>query len=179
MKAARYLCVVIIAVMVVSMLRIIATTGFSEGAGFNVWVAGLADPWQGFINLDLVTGLLLFAAWILYRERQSSQTKAWLWVATTLYWGNLVVAIYIYSALTKADGNWQSFFMGGSAEPPATSGGLQWPARLFFAALALGFLAFLAWGIFSAGGALFPTIGYLGGFVPLAAACGYCALRGR
>jgi hypothetical protein len=63
--------IIVIAAMAVCGVNIASTDDIGHGAGMDVWLAGTADPWQLFINLDLMTGLLLAVSWIGWRERHN------------------------------------------------------------------------------------------------------------
>ncbi|MFT5423855.1 MAG: putative membrane protein [Phycisphaerales bacterium] len=67
-------------------------------------------PWFHLSMLDLYMGFLLFAGWILYREK--TLVPAVIWIALLLSLGNLTACLYATVALVGAQGNWQTFWMG-------------------------------------------------------------------
>jgi uncharacterized protein DUF1475 len=67
-------------------------------------------PWFHLSMLDLYIGFLLFAGWILYREK--TLLSAVIWIALLLSLGNLAACFYAIIALVRARGDWQIFWMG-------------------------------------------------------------------
>jgi hypothetical protein len=67
-------------------------------------------PWFHLSMLDLYVGFLLFAGWILYREK--TLLVAVIWIALLLSLGNVTACLYAIVALVQAHGNWQAFWMG-------------------------------------------------------------------
>lgn len=67
-------------------------------------------PWFHLSMLDLYMGFLLFAGWIVFRER--SLIRAFIWIALLLSLGNLTACLYGIIALIRASGDWQNFWMG-------------------------------------------------------------------
>jgi hypothetical protein len=166
MKGVRVLAWIVIAIMGANMANVSLNSGFGHGAGFDTFLAGASDPWQLFINNDLVTGLLFMVGWIILRERggRGLDTLAWCWMV--MWWGNIVVAVYVLRAAGQAQGDWGRFFMGRSTgEMPAAP--LSSMARLLCGLAALGVLAWTGWGILATGGASLSILGYLLGFVPV------------
>ena len=136
----------------------------------DTFLAGASDPWQLFINCDLVAGLLLMVAWIAFRERSSGrlQTIAWIWMA--MWWGNAVVAAYVLRAAHESSGDWPLFFMGRNA-PGAI---LRQPTpvkplalRVLSLLAAAGTTIYVLAGLSGAEFAPLPTFGYVAGFSPI------------
>jgi hypothetical protein len=64
--------------------------------------------------LNLYTGLVLFTAWVVYRENSVPRSIIWVFLAMTL--GLFITAIlYIFIALQTSKGDWQWFWMGKRA----------------------------------------------------------------
>lgn len=70
-------------------------------------------PWGRVSLVDLYTGFILFAMWIVYRENSPLRSAAW--VVALLILGNLVTALYIFLALQASGGDWRKLFMGARA----------------------------------------------------------------
>ena len=52
------------------MLRhVVFNSGMHHGEEFDTFPAGSGDPWQLFINNDMVTGLLFMVGWMIFREQ--------------------------------------------------------------------------------------------------------------
>jgi hypothetical protein len=72
------------------------------------------EPW-GFVSLvDIYVGILLFSAWVIYREEKL--WKALLWVLSFIVLGNFPSGVYAFLALQKSGGLWKRFWMGKNAE---------------------------------------------------------------
>lgn len=67
-------------------------------------------PWFHLSMLDLYVGFLLFAGWILFREK--TLVRAFIWIALLLSLGNLTACFYGIVALIRAGGDWKTFWMG-------------------------------------------------------------------
>lgn len=67
-------------------------------------------PWFHLSMLDLYVGFLLFAGWILYREK--TLIFAVIWIALLISLGNLLACLYAVIAIIRSKGNWQIFWMG-------------------------------------------------------------------
>ncbi len=178
MTGVRILAWVVIAIMAANMANVAINSGFDHGAGFDTFLAGAADPWQLFINNDLVTGLLFMVGWIILRERggRGLDTLAWCWMV--MWWGNIVVAAYVLRAVGQADGDWRRFFIGRLAgvvpAAPLTS-----MMRLLCGVAALGVLAWTARGLLATGGAPIAILGYLLGVTPVVLTLALLAVPAR
>lgn len=75
-------------------------------------------PWFHLSMLDLYVGFLLFAGWILFREK--SLVKAIVWIALLLLLGNLIACLYAAVAIVLARMNWQAFWMGSRSAQATT-----------------------------------------------------------
>ncbi|HET8612128.1 MAG TPA: hypothetical protein VFL92_05115, partial [Sphingomonas sp.] len=140
--------------------------GFDHGVGFDTFLAGQSDPWQTFIDNDLVSGLLFAVSWMIFREKgaRTIETVAWVWMV--MWWGNIVVAIYVLRALAQSDGDWRLLLLGrraGLESAPQIAPML----RLCCAAGALAVAIWLMIAIPRTGFAAIPTFGYLAGFLPV------------
>jgi hypothetical protein len=136
----------------------------------DTFLAGSSNPWQLFINCDLVAGLLLMVAWIVFRERGSKplQTIAWVWMA--LWWGNVVVAAYVLRATRESSGDWALFFMGRNApgailQPPIAAKPLA--VRMLLLLVAAGTTIYVLAAMRGVAFAPLPTFGYVAGFAPI------------
>src|SRR5262245_33365128 len=120
MKSVRLIALLVLMAMLANLIHVLLTSGMSHGAGMDTFLAGARDPWQLFINCDLVAGLLFMVAWMAIRERGAPLLPrvAWFWM--TLWWGNVVVAAYVLRAAHESGGDWSLFFLGRNA-PGATA----------------------------------------------------------
>lgn len=166
MKAPKIMGWLVILVMGGLMANILVNDSMTHGVGFDVFNAGASNPWQLFINNDLVTGLLFMCGWMIFREKGGRVLDTVCWVWMVMWWGNIIVAAYILRAAFQADGDWSRFFLGaraGSLRPIA----IPAPARLLFILLAAGTLLWTAAMIRATAGAPIPVIGLVLGFTPL------------
>jgi hypothetical protein len=166
MKSVRFVACIVIALMGANMANVALRSGFDHGVGFDTFLAGARDPWQQFIDNDLVSGLLFSIGWIIFRERagRAIDTVAWVWMA--LWWGNIVVAVYVLVAARQSAGDAKRFFFGRTAGP-LTSTPLTSASRIASGALAIGVAVFLGIEIVRVAPAAVPVFGYIAGFVPL------------
>lgn len=166
MKGARIIAWVVIAIMGVNMANVAINSGMDHGVGFDTFLAGSGDPWQLFINNDLVTGLFFMVGWLIFRERggRLSDRIAWVWMI--MWWGNIVVAAYVLLALWQAGGDDRRFFMGRrEALLPALR--IDDVVRLASGIMAL-LVAFLTLGgIVKVGFTPIATFGFVMGFAPV------------
>lgn len=121
MTAPRILGWLVIAIMSVLMANILIHDGMDHGVGFDTFAAGASNPWQLFINNDLVTGLFFMSGWVILRERGDRviDTVAWVWMV--MWWGNIIVGVYVLRAVWQAGagqagGDWHRFFLGRHAQ---------------------------------------------------------------
>lgn len=70
-------------------------------------------PWFHVSMIDLYMGFLLFAGWIIYRERSLPVAIVWIVLLCTL--GNLASCVYVVIAAMRARGDWRVFWMGTHA----------------------------------------------------------------
>jgi len=90
-------------------LRAILTGDFSgEGAEL------IRGPWGQLSLVDVYIGFLVFAGWVIFRER--SWLRAALWIAALLFLGNLVSCLYVLLALQASGGDWRRFWFGQRVE---------------------------------------------------------------
>ncbi len=75
----------------------------------------MREAWGRLIFADLLVGLAIFSAWVVYRER--SAARAALWIASFLVLGNLGTLAYLLVALRGSgrQGGWTRFFHGHRA----------------------------------------------------------------
>jgi hypothetical protein len=115
---ARNLSILVVAIMAALALNILRVDGMGHGVGLDTFLAGANNPWQVFINQDLVSGLMLSVGWLIYRQHgcRTLDTVAWVWMA--LWWGNIVVAAYIIVAVAQSRGDPAGFFLGRRSAVP-------------------------------------------------------------
>ncbi|WP_159979030.1 hypothetical protein [Novosphingobium sp. 18050] len=167
--------ILVIIAMVGCGINIAIGDDIGHGAGMDVWLAGAANPWQLFINLDLMTGLLLAVTWIGWRERHNGLAMQVAWVLLTLWWGNLIVALYVLIALQEARGDGARFLSGVAQGAWAdTLGGTL---RIIFGLLALAAATTMTLGVLRVAPAFLPVLGYVSGLGSLAFFLGLLALR--
>ncbi len=70
-------------------------------------------PWFQLSMVDLYLGFLLFAGWVLFRER--SRGIAVVWIVLLLTLGNLTACVYAIRALVRSGGDWTRFWLGDHA----------------------------------------------------------------
>ncbi|MEJ7935301.1 hypothetical protein WG907_13685 [Sphingobium sp. AN558] len=188
MTAPRLLGWLVIAIMSVLMANILIHDGMDHGVGFDTFAAGASNPWQLFINNDLVTGLLFMCGWIILRERGGRviDTIAWVWMV--MWWGNIIVGVYVLRAAWQAGagqagtgqsgGDWHRFFLGRHAGslPPVT---IAAPLRMLAALAALAVAIWTIWTIRATGFAPIPTMGLTLGFAPIVLTFALLALPAR
>nr|WP_140404494.1 hypothetical protein [Sphingomonas sp. CDS-1] len=166
MTAVRVIAWIVIAIMGANMANVLLNSGLHHGVGFDTFLAGSGDPWQLFINNDLVTGLLFMVSWIAFREKGGRLLDIIAWIWMVMWWGNIVVAVYMLRAAGQADGDWQRFFLGRRAgvvgAPPVPAAG-----RAFCGLAAILVSAWLIWSVQAVGFAAIPTFGYVLGFLPI------------
>ena len=169
MKLVRGVAWAVIAIIAASLINVAVGSGMDHGVGLDTFLAGSKDPWQMMIGNDLVAGLLMTCAWIVFREKggRAVDTVAWVWMA--LWWGNIVIAVYALVAAHQSGGDWARFFLGRRAGGPLVR---AWqpsaPVRLASVACALATLAYLAVSLVGVRFAGLPTFGYVAAFVPVA-----------
>ncbi|HUD94478.1 hypothetical protein [Sphingobium sp.] len=166
MKGARILAWVVIAIMGVNMANVAINSGMDHGVGFDTFLAGSGDPWQLFINNDLVTGLFFMVGWLIFRESggRMAETVAWVWMV--MWWGNIVVAAYVLLALWQSQGDWARFFLGRrAARLPSLR--LVGAVRGASALAALAVTIWTGTGIVAVGFAPIATFGLVMGFAPV------------
>lgn len=171
MKGPQILGCAVIAVMGALMANILIHDGMDHGVGFDVFLAGTGDPWQLFINNDLVTGLWFMCGWIILRERGGRVIDRVAWVWMVMWWGNIIVGAYVLRAAFQAGGgqsggDWPRFFLGRRA---GVLRGIGCPvivrAAAGIAAIVVAF--WLSGAVMAVRWAAIPTTGYLLGFLPV------------
>ena len=181
MKSVKIIAAFVMLIMTLNAVHVAVAGGMNHGVGLDTFLAGNADPWQAFINSDLVAGLILSLAWVIYRERGGRviDTVAWVWLA--LWWGNIVVAAYVFHAANQSNGDWPAFFMGrrvrnniASAAAPVV------PAvRALCGAAGIGVLIYLVAALSQPALPAVAVAGYLAGFVPIILAGALLAMGRR
>lgn len=70
----------------------------------------ISMPWGIVSLIDLYTGFKLFSLWIIYREKSFLPSLFWIVLVMTL--GFFTISVYVFLALNKSKGDWNSFFHG-------------------------------------------------------------------
>jgi len=165
MLTARIICIAVIVIMGVEFATAISATGIHQGLGTDVFMSGsAANSWQSGIDTDLVMGLILMVSWILWRE--SSLVNGLVWAFTVLYWGNIVVAVYLLLQLNRSKGRWDFVLLGyhasgRSSESPRRPWPLSVKMALYLVAVVIGIYVVRA--SLAVNFAFAPTVGYIGG----------------
>jgi formate/nitrite transporter FocA (FNT family) len=124
-----------------------------------------------------VMGLVLSISWIIYRERGGRVIDTVLWVWLAAWWGNIVVATYVFRAAVQSRGDWGRFFLGS----PAVDGTRRATPplmRVIAAAVAVAVAVYLVMALRAPGLTAIAVIGYLAAFPPVILAAALIALRG-
>lgn len=166
MKGPAILGLLVITVMSALMANILIHDGMDHGVGFDVFNAGVHDPWQLFINNDLVTGLLFMCGWIIFREKGGRRIDTVCWVWMVLWWGNIIVATYVLRAVWQSTGDWSRFYLGRRAGPLRPISFAP-PLYVPFALLAVAVAIWTGITVQGTGFAPVPTLGLLLGFAPI------------
>ena len=103
----------IIAALGVAAMLIAIGYGFIVGDFAAEGSQLLKMPWGIVSVVDLYTGFVLLAMWIIFRE--PSGWRAAGWVALLLALGNLTGAAYVLWALWTCQNDWHKFFLGHRA----------------------------------------------------------------
>jgi len=170
MKRVRVIAVLVLVAMLANLVNVVLKSGMNHGVGMDTFLAGARDPWQLFINCDLVAGLLFMVAWMAVRDRGAPRLSrvAWIWMA--LWWGNVVVAAYVLRAANESGGDWPLFFLGRSAPgatAPRAAAARPRLVRVLCLLAAAVVAVFTMSGIRNAGFAGLATFGYVAGFTPV------------
>lgn len=181
MNKVRVLALAVLGIMLVNVVNVAVKGGMDHGVGMDTFLAGMGDPWQVFINTDLVVGLWFPAAWILLRERggRTIETVAWIWLL--LWWGNIVLAAYVLRAVRQANGDWSLFFLGRSTTGAAidrSATASRSPYRYAWFAAAAAAAVYIAISLSRVGFAGLPAFGYIAGFTPIVLALVLLGLNG-
>ena len=96
MTSLKITALVVAASMLAAIVYGFATGDFWD-EGSDIW----ALSWGRVSLIDLYAGLVLFAAWVAYRETSRVAIVAW-WVAL-IGLGNLAAAVYVAWAAWRAD----------------------------------------------------------------------------
>lgn len=100
---------------IIAWLGLIAMTvglanGFINGDFLRDGAQLLDNPWGLMSLIDLYVGFALFSIWMVYRE--TSTTKAIIWVVIMMILGFFTGCIYVLKALYEADDDWSIVFHG-------------------------------------------------------------------
>jgi hypothetical protein len=106
MQLAKIIAVLGMLVMTTAIIFGFVSGGNFFDEGFKI----VSMPWGLATVFDLYTGLTLFSAWVIYREK--SLLVAILWAIALLVLGFVVGCLYIFLALQNSGGDWRKFWMG-------------------------------------------------------------------
>ena len=84
--------------------------GFSTGDFFNEGSELINMPWGMVTLIDLYVGIVIFSAWVWFRE--TSSVKCICWTLAFIFTGNLATALYLFKAVNESKGDQQIFFFG-------------------------------------------------------------------
>ena len=73
----------------------------------------LAMPWGHVSLVDVYTGLMLFAGWVVYRER--ALFRSIVWIVLLIVLGNWTASLYVLIALQHSGSDWKKFWLGKNA----------------------------------------------------------------
>jgi hypothetical protein len=85
------------------------TVGDFAGEGSQL----LRMPWGQVSLVDVYVGFMLFAGWVVYRER--SVARSIVWILFIIVLGNFTASVYALVALYRSGGDWKRFWMGNRA----------------------------------------------------------------
>jgi hypothetical protein len=173
---ARNLAGLVLATMILLTGNILVNGSLDQGLGMDRFLAGLTDPWSTLIGLDLMSGLLLMAGWIAWRQRGERLLDTLAWILCLTWWGNIVAAAYILIALRQSEGDPLRFFMGARAGPLLPVWKASIALRLAALVGAAATAAFTASKIANLGLGSLPGQAYIPGFLPIVLALVLLAL---
>lgn len=90
----------IIGLLVVGIMTAAITYGFTAGSFGDDASALWELPWGKVSIIDLYAGLVIFGAWVAFREASVLRTVLW-WVALATL-GNLAAGIYLVNAAIRS-----------------------------------------------------------------------------
>jgi len=109
MKVAKTIAWIGLLAMTIALLN-----GFINGDFFEDGNVILNNPW-GIVSLvDLYVGFILFAMWIVFREKSVIHIIIWIVLLMTL--GFFTGSLYVLVALYKSKNDWLLFFLGSKKE---------------------------------------------------------------
>ena len=91
----------IVAWMVVSMMLLAIAYGSAAGGFGDDFSSLWSLPWGRVSLIDLYAGLVIFGAWVAYREKSLGRTVLWSIALLTL--GNLAAGVYLARAAFNSD----------------------------------------------------------------------------
>ncbi len=86
------------------------TNAFINGNLGTDGPAILSNPWGVMSMVDLYVGFILFAMWIIFREKNIALMVVL--IILLMIFGFLVSSLYIAYNLYKSKGDWLEFFLG-------------------------------------------------------------------
>lgn len=109
MKKMKYVAYFTSMAMIVSLVNVFLNGDFGVEGG-----AILRNNWGIMSLVDLYAGLIIFSAWIMFREKNKLLIVAMM--PMMLLFGFLTAGIYILYNIYKSDGDWTKFFLGTRRE---------------------------------------------------------------
>ena len=82
-------------------------------SGIETFLSDLRHPWRAQFYADLELQLLIFAAWVVWRE--ASLTRGLAFAAATMLLGALFTLAYLLAASVKAKGDVRALLLGSRA----------------------------------------------------------------
>lgn len=106
-------------VKIISFLGVLAMTavlfyGFTQGDFFEDGGKLMQNPWGVVSLVDLYTGFILFAIWIVYRELGILPKV--LWVLLLMILGFFTASLYVLIAAYQSKGDLMSFVFGSKKD---------------------------------------------------------------
>lgn len=100
---------------IIAWLCLIAMTfglanGFINGNFFQDGGKLLSNPWGIMSLIDLYVGFVIFAMWIVFREKNMS--RATIWILFLMILGFFTASLYLIKVFKDSNGNWLDFFLG-------------------------------------------------------------------
>ncbi|MDP8993790.1 MAG: hypothetical protein M3N07_02225 [Pseudomonadota bacterium] len=90
-----------------------AMASLGLAAGVSTFVGDFAHPWRAQFYADLELQLLVFAGWVLWRERSPARGLAF--AAATMLLGALFTLAYLLAASFSARGDARALLLGARA----------------------------------------------------------------
>ena len=113
-RPISFVIIWLIAAFALMIMLAALTYGFVYGDFSNEGNRLINMPWGIVTLIDVYIGLLFFSAWVGWRE--TNTVKRLFWIISFMCLGNLATAVYLFKALTEAEGDISIFFQGHKHE---------------------------------------------------------------